>query len=176
MKLRISLLVLCIFTFLNISGQTLRFAKYQVNQTGYFCYFPKDPGLFEVQVSEDGMNIYLAETEANACKFGLILVIFDGQFKNSSKQDLKDLLTAYMDHLKTTFNISEAVGYGYGHSLESNSDAQGAIDYWKSTSGEEFNIKGWIDQNALAFLYVSGKVLPDYNYIQLFLNGFRFKK
>ncbi|MFN8254421.1 MAG: hypothetical protein U0W24_01950 [Bacteroidales bacterium] len=173
---KLFVLIILMVAGYDISGQSLRFEKYQVNETGFYCYFPKDPGQFQVQISEDGMNIYLGETEANGNKFGLVLVVFQGQFKNSTKQELIDLLTAYMDYLKTTFDISKAAGYGYGHTMESNSDAQGIIDYWESSTGKEFNVKGWIDQSALAFLYISGKEELNYNYTQLFMNGFRFKK
>ncbi len=157
-------------------AQTPRFAKYQIGETGYFSYFPGDPGKFEVQKTEDDLLLYLGETEVQACKYGLIMVLFENKLAGSGKKELLDLLIAYLDYLKTSFEITESAGYGKGHTMESNPEAQGVIDYWENVEGIKFVVKGWIDKNALCFLYISGKEEPNYNYQSLFLNGFRFKE
>ncbi len=159
-----------------IFGQVPHFSKYQISETGYSSYFPADPGKFEVQKSEDDLLLYLGETEVQSCKYGLILVLFEDKLAGSSKEELQDLLISYMDHLKTSFEITGSAGYGKGHTLDSNPDAQGVIDYWENAAGLQYAVKGWIDKNALGFLYVSAKELPNINYQNLFLNGFRFKE
>jgi len=165
-----------LFIATQLLAQVPRFSKYPIGETGYSSYFPSNPGNFEVQKSEDDLQLYLGETEVQACKYGLILVLFDDKLAGSGKEELLDLLISYMDHLKTSFEITGSAGYGKGHSMDSNPEVQGVIDYWEDKTGNQFAIKGWIDKNALCFLYVSGKELPNINYQNLFLNGFRFKE
>jgi hypothetical protein len=172
---KIFVISMLLFLALQILAQTPRFSKYEINQTGYFCYFPGNPGNFEVQTSEDGLKIYLGETSVSDCKYGLILVILEYNFETSTKEELQDLLISYMDHLKTSYEISGEAGYSKGHTMDSNPNAQGIIDFWENSAGLQYAVKGWIDKNALCFLYISGKELPYINYQNLFLNGFRFK-
>jgi hypothetical protein len=171
----IILFFVLLFAF-NTKAQYGNFRKYQVAQTGCYCYMPADPGNFEEQKSEDGQLMYLAEVEVNDNLFGIIMVVLNKEFSTYSANDLKDLLVSYMDFLKESFEVTGSAGYGYGHTLSSNLKAQGIIDYWQCKEGKEIAVKGWIDNNTLAFLYVKGKELPNPNVQSMFLNGFIFKK
>jgi hypothetical protein len=161
---------------ISVEAQYGNFRKYQIAETGYYCYFPSDPGKFEKQQSDDGQLMYLAETQVNNISFGIITVLLNESFSSSSDSELKDLLISYMDYLKQSFEITGAAGYGFGHTLDSNPKAQGILDYWENKDGQELVVKGWIDNKSLAFLYIKGKELPDTNVQSLFLNGFVFKK
>jgi hypothetical protein len=176
MKRIILFLIIGIVAIQNIFGQYGNFRKYQIAETGYYCYLPADPGQFSKQQSEDGQIMYLAEVKVNQVTFGIIAVLLSNDFEGNSAQELKDLLVSYMDFLKQSFEIGGTVGYGYGHTLESNPKAQGILDYWENKDGEEQVVKGWIDNTAIAFLYIKGKELPNQNVQSLFLNGFVFKK
>ncbi|MFO0749767.1 MAG: hypothetical protein U1F43_29465 [Myxococcota bacterium] len=54
--------------------------------------------------------------------------------------DLKGVLTSYMDYLKTTFGITGAAGYGLGHRLDSEPEARGVIDFWVDKDGDHWAV------------------------------------
>ena len=170
-------LILAISTLiaLQMVAQTPRFQKYQINETGYYAYFPGDPGKFDVAQSQDSLLIYTKEIEIQGNKYGLIMVFFGDKFTKSPKEELSALLESYMDYLKNSFEIKNAAGYGKGHTMDSNPQAQGIIDFWESAAGLQYAVKGWIDKSALGFLYIAGKEEINYNYKELIFNGFRFK-
>lgn len=176
MKKNILFLIITIIAFEASYGQYGNFRKYQIAETGYYCYLPADPGQFEKQESEDGQLMYLAEVNVNEVSFGVITVFLNENFLTNSAEELKDLLISYMEYLKQSFEITGSVGYGSGHTLNSNLKAQGIIDYWENKEGKQLVVKGWIDNKALAFLYIKGNELPNSNVQSLFLNGFIFKK
>jgi hypothetical protein len=169
-------LVFILIVAIHANAQYGNIRKYQIEQTGCYCYLPADPGKFDEQHSDDGQLMYTKEVYVNDVTFGIIAVFLNESFAASSADDLKSLLVSYMDFLKQQFEITGAAGYGYGHTMDSNPKAQGIIDFWEDKDGKEYAVKGWIDNNALAFLYVKGKELPNYNVQSLFLNGFVFKK
>ncbi len=171
-----SLLVVFIAT---VSAQVPRFTKYQINETGRYAYFPEDPGIFEVEPSEDGSDVYTGEVlfvkDFQSCHYGIIMVDFtDGMMDELDKEGLEGVLISYLDYLKQSFSITESTGYGKGHTLESNPDAVGVIDYWVDVDKTPWEIKGWIDKNTLAVMFIYGEKLPEEGYQEMFLNGFRF--
>lgn len=169
-----SLLFILSVAFTSAKAQIPRFTKYPVNQTGHFAYFPADPGTFEVSKSDDGADVYTSEVEFDSSFYGMIVVDFvPGSMGESTKEDMEEMLIGYLDFLQQQFMITSAAGYGKGHSLESNTDAVGVIDYWEDATGFEYKVKGWVDTKTLAVLYIGGKE-PVYNVQEMFLNGFRF--
>jgi hypothetical protein len=174
----ITLLTLLVTISLTTVAQN--FQKYQINNSGRYAYFPEDPGVFEVEPSEDGSDVYTADIlfvdkHFRTSHYGTIMVDFpDNVFNESSKEQLEGLLIGYLDYLKQSFSITESTGYGKGHTLESNPDAIGVIDYWVDVDKTPWKIKGWVDKNTLAVMFIYGESLPEEGYQEMFLNGFRF--
>ncbi|MCG3168075.1 MAG: hypothetical protein POELPBGB_03875 [Bacteroidia bacterium] len=167
-------LLLFSFAFTPLKAQVPRFAKYPINQTGHFAYFPSDPGAFDVSKSDDGADVYTAEVEFDSSFYGMIVVDFvPGTMDGSTKEDMEELLVGYLDFLQQQFMITESAGYGRGHTLESNPNAVGVIDYWADETGFEYKVKGWADTKTLAVLYIGGKE-PVFNVQEMYLNGFLF--
>ncbi len=168
------LLLLLSIALTSTKAQVPRFSKYPINQTGHFAYFPGDPGVFTPSQSDDGSDVYTAEVEFDSSFYGMIVVDFlAGSMDGSSKENMEELLVNYLDFLQQQFMITSAAGYGRGHTLESNPNAVGVIDYWEDATGFEYKVKGWVDTKTLAVLYIGGKE-PVYNVQEMFLNGFRF--
>ncbi len=169
-----------LFSFLvvfitTVSAQVPRFTKYQINETGRYAYFPEDPGTVEPVMSDDGSDVYTYEVEFENTFYGTIMVDFtDDAFKENSKEEMEEVLISYLDYLQGAFSITETAGYGKGHTLESNPDAVGVLDYWEDATGEPWVIKGWVDQNSLAVMYMYSTELPAQGIQDVFLNGFRF--
>lgn len=160
--------------FTSANAQVPRFAKYPINNTGHFAYFPADPGTFEASKSDDGADVYTAEVEFDSAFYGMIVVDFvPGSMGESTKEDMGEVLMSYLDYLQTQFMIASTAGYGKGHTLESNTNAVGVIDYWEDETGFTYKVKGWVDTKTLAVLYIGGKE-PIFNVQEMFLNGFRF--
>ncbi len=167
----ICLLISCI----SVSAQVPRLTKYQINETGRYAYYPSDPGYVEPEKSDDGSDVYTLEVEFAGVNYGTIMVDFaDGMMNEVSKEELETMLTSYLDFLQGALKITGSAGYGMGHTLESNPDASGVIDYWEDEEGRPWVIKGWVDKNTLAVMYIYAKELPADGIQSMFLNGFRF--
>jgi hypothetical protein len=88
----------------------------------------------------------------------------------------EDLLMAYLDYLKSSFNITKAVGYGKGHRLAGNENTRGIVDYWEDELNSSWKVKGWTDGKYVAVLYAySAHNLPEAK-VNAFLDGFRLPK
>jgi len=88
-------------------------------------------------------------------------------------QMAEDLLIAYMDFLKQSFEITSTAGYGKGHRLNNNESTRGIIDYWKDKENNNWKVKGWTDGKHIGVLYAyTNKALPEQK-VNVFLDGFR---
>lgn len=176
MKKSTSLFAIIFILGSTVIAQVPRFSKYQINQTGRYVYLPADPGEFEVAKSEDGSDVYTREVTSNEFNFAIIMVNFaDGAMEEQSPEDLEEVLTSYLDFLQTQFGVTDAAGYGRGHTMESNPNARGVIDYWQDSDSLQYAVKGWVDKETLAVLLLYGKGdYPYFNAQEMFLNGFRF--
>lgn len=171
-------LFLCCFTVFNITAQDTkapipRLKKYDIAQTGCKIYMPEDPKEFSMSKSEDGSEVYVGETSFASFNYGLICVRLLEPV--SDKKSRGELLENYMNYLKGQLGITAAAGYGKGHTLDSNPEADGIIDYWEDAESNQWLVKGWVDANFVAVLFIYGKTEhPYFNVTQMYLDGFRF--
>ena len=158
-----------------------RFARTTVGTCGCSLYAP--PGMtFEAPtVSEDGSQVWTGEVRHGGAEpgagwtFGAIVVKFKEPFTDTPPEQLEELLTAYMDFLRTQLEITASAGVGKGHTHSENAAARGVIDYWKDKTGDDWAVKGWVDKERLAVLFVAGKGdFPYFTAQQMYLDGFRF--
>ncbi len=153
--------------------QVPRLTKYTIGDSGASAYFPSEPE-FELSYSEDSSKVYTGEVESDSFNFAAIVVQFKENIGNDKVAN-EDLLIAYLDFMKAQFNITETAGYGKGHTMDSNPDAAGVIDYWEDAEGINYQVKGWVDDAFLALMIIYGdSEYPIFNISQMFLNGFRF--
>jgi hypothetical protein len=86
----------------------------------------------------------------------------------------EDLVVAYLDYLKKSFNIEHAVGYGKGNLLNNNEHTRGVIDYWKDKDNNNFKVKAWTNGKFIGVVYAyAKKELPETT-VDVVLNSFRF--
>ncbi len=150
-----------------------RFTKYPVLETGCSYYLP-DSAEFEVSFAEDGSKVITGELLFGEFHFSTITVEFVKDME-LAKENMPALMEGYLNYLITTFDIVETAGIGWGHTLESNPEAVGAIDYWVDAEGTQFAVKSWCNKNYMAVLLLYGnEEYPYFNAQQLFLDGFRF--
>lgn len=154
--------------------------KNEIMKSGTAAYFPKIAASdFEstytenLSLSPDSAKVYIASTNFEDFDFTVILVQFNGLTMNTPEEK-ENLLISYLDYLQQTLEITGAAGYGKGHTSSYNPTALGIIDYW--TDGvETIAVKGWIVENQLAVMMLSGKnEYPYFNIQEMFLNGIRF--
>ncbi|PKP18956.1 MAG: hypothetical protein CVU05_12440 [Bacteroidetes bacterium HGW-Bacteroidetes-21] len=176
MKIFLLIIVIISSCITSVYAQAPRFQKYSINDTGYSAYFPADPGTFENQKSDDGLNIYTGEVIVDNTNYAIILVLLEDTYKDAPASEIELLITSYLDFIQEQFGINASAGYGKGHTLESHPEAVGVIDYWEDTNGNNYSVKAWADQKALAVMMVYSKEEINYNYQTLYLNGFRFKE
>ena len=171
-SMRRAQLLLCSIFFLSAAkSQSLK--KYDIAKTGCTVYMYCAPGRFEEDYSEDSSKVYTAECSLDdRIHYGVVCVKLLTPVENLNESE--DLLTAYLDYLKTNFNIKSAVGYGKGNRLNDREDTRGIVDYWKDDQNNNWKIKAWTDRKFIGVLYAySKKELPDTK-IDVFLNSFRF--
>lgn len=153
-----------------------RLEKTAIGSSGCSAYLPVKMPEFELTYSEDNAEVYTASMDIDSFTFGCIAVKFAEPFTDSDPDDMEELLMSYMDYLKEAFEITGSAGYGRGHTLEAYPDARGVLDYWEDAQHTQYKVMGWVNQNNLGFLYVSGpKDYPFANLQDMYLNGWRFE-
>lgn len=172
-KLRTVFFVLTLMAIAPLAwSQVPRFAKYDVAETGAKVYMPTEV-TFERTESEDGSDVYTAESEFAEVKYYAIVVKFSENM-GDDPEVWENVLVSYMDFLREALEIEEWMDPGMGHTLDSHPKARGAINYGGNADGTQFAFKGWTDDEMLAVLIVEYKGEMNYNIQQMFLNGFRF--
>lgn len=172
------LLLIFILILSNVKSQTTsipRLEKISILECNCSVYMPKGTSMFNKAYSEDSSMVFTAEyiTEDNF-SFSAIAVKFKVSL-GKDKSTNEEMLVMYMDYIKSQLKITESAGYGKGHSMEKYPDAIGVLDYWWDESGHQFVVKGWIDGEKLAILYIAGTTeYPVFNLQQMYLDGFRF--
>jgi hypothetical protein len=176
---RILLLNALLLSFFCASSQNsncLRPVKHAIGSTGCHAYFNAQPDEVEESSMDDGAQVFTTSAVCNNVTYGILLVKFNTDVPLAERDTL---LMSFMDVIKDMGNIVNSAGYGRGHRHDQNPDALGIIDYAEDASGHRWEIKGWVDGNYVAIMYI---VLPEegadelapFNLRQLFLNGFRF--
>ena len=164
-----TLFVVFSFVFsISLSAQSIK--KMPVAQSGcsYYGYCEIS---FEKSYSQDSSIVYAGECNRDSISWGLICVRMVSL--PSSLDQAEEILTAYLDYLKTSFAIQKAAGYGKGHRLNKKENTRGLLDYWEDAEKNNWKVKGWTDGKYIAVLYAfSKKELPE-NKVNLFLDGFR---
>lgn len=153
-----------------------RFSRTAVGTCGCALYAP--PGLvFDPPTkSQDGADVWTGEVTTDGWTFGAIVVRFSEPMKDADGDALEGMLVSYMQFLQGQFDVVGAVGVGRGHTHAENPAARGVIDYWKDKEGQSWAVKGWVDAERLAVLYVRGNGdYPWFSAQQMYLDGFRFK-
>lgn len=167
------LLALFLLLYTCSSAQLMR--KQPVGKSGCELYAFGDMK-FSESFSPDSSTVYTGENVSNdSLHWGIICVKLNPAAVIADAEAADQLLSSYLDFLKTALDIKSAVGYGRGHSLPNQPTLAGIIDYWQSAEGNEWKVNGWITKKYIAVLYVraNGK-LTESEKVNLFLNGIRF--
>lgn len=150
-----------------------RFERTNIGDTGLSAYLPKGFPVFDVTDSEEGSHVHTGELELGRFTFTCIALRFKEPM--SPDDDREAMLIGYLDFLQKQFGITGTVGYGRGHTLESEPLARGVIDFWTDAEGTEYSIEGWVTPTHLAVMMVSGHgEYPYDNARRMFLEGIRF--
>lgn len=152
-----------------------RYVKQAISESGVSLYLPQsdDIGL-EKSLSDDSSEVYTMDVEEGGFHYAAIVVKLNGTTLETYEVR-EGMLVNYMDFLMSTFNITEAAGYGKGHSLESAPDAVGVIDYWFDEE-DKWAVKGWATKTHIVILMLYGEdEYPNFTSQQMFLDGVRFE-
>lgn len=162
------LLLLSMLSFIFSQGQSLK--KYPISNSGCSLYSYCDLK-YEIKKSEDSSLVYTGECIVAEVTYGVICVKLLTTLTELTLAE--DLLIAYLDYLKSNFDIKKAAGYGKGPRLNNNENTRGIIDYWEDADLNTWKIKAWTDGIYIGVLYAySKKELPDTK-VNVFLDSFR---
>ena len=152
-----------------------RFSKTPIGACGCSLYAPPGLTFGDPSKSEDGAEVWTAEVKEGDWIYGVIAVKFKEPFADATPENLEELLVAYLGFVQAQAGVTKAVGVGRGHTQAENPGARGVIDYWEDAEGDQWAVKGWVDKERLAVLFVAGKgEYPWFEAQQMYLDGFRF--
>ncbi|MEZ4827292.1 MAG: hypothetical protein R3C61_13590 [Bacteroidia bacterium] len=174
MKQILVFLIVLLAGFSMLEGQVPRFAKYPVMASGASLYMPQEPE-WQLSYSEDSSEVYTTEVSLDTVLFGAIVV----KFAEDLGEDTlvwENLLMSYLEYLNSpsAFGFSNVTDPGYGHQLSSHPKARGILEYAEDEAGTQYSLKGWIDNQYLAILFLGYPREINYNIEQMYLGGFRF--
>ena len=162
------LVFLFILGSLASDSQTLK--KYPIGKSGCSLY-SYCISKFTLDYSEDSSRVYTGECTVGGITYGVICIKLLTEVEDLT--DAEDLMITYLDHLKSSFEIIKAAGYGRGHQLKGREDTRGLVDYWQDKSGDKWKIKSYTDGKFIGFMYTySKKILPETK-VNVFLDSFR---
>jgi len=151
-----------------------RLRKVAISNSGCYAYLPSDDIEVDLSYSEDSAAVYTTDFSDGDYHFAVIVVQLNGVVLESAEDKTK-MLEGYMDFLQTQFAIVSAAGYGEGHTIESEPNAVGVIDYWLDEDDDHWEVKGWANANTLGIMMIYGaNDYPIFNIQQMYLDGFRF--
>jgi hypothetical protein len=161
-----------LFAFLLLAAaapaQSLK--KYPVSSSGCSLYSYCE-SKYAIDYSEDSSKVYTGECVAGDVTYGVICVKLLNAISDLTAAE--ELMIAYVDFLKTSFNIKKATGYGRGHRLNKHENTRGILDYWEDDEQDKWKIKAWTDGRYIGFMYAySRKELPEPK-VNAFLESFR---
>jgi len=154
-----------------------RFTKTAIGNSGSFAYLPetKTPQTFDMSYSPDSARLYTCDIAFGNFNYSVIVVKLNDVILETN-EDKENMIISYLDYLKKNFDIVQFAGYGKGHTLESNPQAIGMIDYWEDKDKQQWSVKAWADESTLGVMLVYGATeYPNATTLGMFLNGFRFK-
>lgn len=165
------MLFLGIFTF----SQVPRFTKYNVAETGAQIYLPAQP-TWEKSVSDDKSEVYLTSVVSGDAEYGAIVVKLAEETVKGNKNP-ETLMESYVNYLNdAVFKFSKKTDFGKGHTLENQLDVKGILEYAETENGTKYVVKSWTNQSMISVMYIASKNEVNYNYQEIYFNGFRFKK
>jgi len=170
MKTAVFAFILSILSFFS-SAQTLK--KYVIGNSGC-SFYNYCESKFTVDYSTDSSKVFTGDCVAAGVTYGVICVKLFLEVPDLG--DAEILMISYLDHLKTSFEITKASGYGKGLRLKDNEATRGVVDYWRDNEGDYWKIKSWTDGKFIGFMYAySKKELPTQK-VDAFLESFKLPK
>jgi hypothetical protein len=151
-----------------------RFYKSKIGKSTCSAYFPVENPQFDITYSEDKSVVTTWDSLIGTHSFAMIHVQLSEPFTDSLER--QNVLVSYLDFLKTNFNVTGSAGYGFGHTLSSDPQTQGLIDFWQDDEGTEYSVKAWVNANFITIYFVYGKGEYEYYTVKdLFFNGLRYE-
>lgn len=170
MKLNRIICALLVLVVSNTSySQTLK--KVPVSTSGCTVYTYCEMK-FEISKSVDSSNVYMGECVNGDVTYGVIAVKLSNRPDNLVMAE--DLLIAFLDHLKKSYSITNAAGYGRGYRLNNNENTRGVLDYWEDGEKNKWKVKGWTDGRYIGVMYGYSKKEMLEGKVNVFLEGLRF--
>lgn len=153
-----------------------RLERTSIPGCGCAFYAPSGVKIDAPVTSEDGSLVWTVDTDlGDGFHAGVIAVKFKERLADGPAEERGALLESYLEFLKGQLNVVGAVGVGRGHTLDSEPSAVGVIDFWKDKAGDEWAIKGWVNPDRLAVMFIYGPRSYDLvTWKGLFFDGFRF--
>lgn len=172
MKLRITLLPFLLLVSAVISfSQPLQ--KVMIGKTGVsissYCKMN-----FDMSRSPDSSIVYNGECMSSQVNYGVICVKLLNSRTNLD--DATQLVGAYLDYLRKSFNITHADANQQHLRLNKDENTRGMSENWSDAENNIWVVRGWTNGKFLVVLYTNSRKPVAASRIDPFLNGLSFPK
>ncbi|NVO21642.1 MAG: hypothetical protein HXX13_18220 [Bacteroidetes bacterium] len=146
--------------------------QYPIGNSGISAYFSCNPGIGDVAYSPDSSKVYTLECKPmEGLTYSLIAVDFAIDLSND---EVENVLSSYLDYLKSEFKVVSSVGYDVGHFLPTHPSAVTITDSWDDGTSE-ISVGGCANTGTIGVLLVfrtKGSTINTQK--EKFFQGFRF--
>lgn len=153
-------------------AQSLKF--YPVAETSCKVGFFSNPEPFKSMKANDSSMVYACESEFKDLVYGTMVVDLKDKITGGDQQAKQDAIILYLEFLKKYFNVKDAEGYATGFRKDTNFEAVGIMDFWKTATKIQIKVKAWTDGNYMGVMYVGGENYIGNDIDNQFFNGFKF--
>lgn len=171
MRATFILLLAFVSVAINCGAQVAK--RYPVGKSGCQVWMFCNPGSFELSMSPDSSSVYTGECKDGSVTYDVICVKM--KEKIDSLDDAEAVLIQYLDYLRTSFEVTDASGYGKGHRIKGmEKTSRGVIDYWKDKDGMNIKVKGWTNGKYISVHLVISPEKINETKANIFLDGIVF--
>ncbi|GAC1422401.1 MAG: hypothetical protein NVS1B13_11750 [Flavisolibacter sp.] len=148
-----------------------KFKSYLIGDTGCSALFLSQYNSFEKIKTKTGDDLYYGEFTDRSVTYGIICVSLIDHY---SIEESEALLINYMGKLKKPFSVLHDTGIR-GCANWNNAHVTTLTEYWQDKDKKDWKVKGLINGQVLAILYVKNIGQGDVKKQDFYLDSFHFK-
>jgi hypothetical protein len=149
-----------------------KFRNYLIGESGCSALFLTNSNKLESVLTKTGDKLYAAEFKEHDVHYGIICINLNQVY---DKYESEALLQNYLNKLQQSFKISHNIGIKQAVNWNC-PESISYVDYWQDYEKRDWKIRGYINGEVMAILYVKNIGKADVKRQDLFLESFHFRR